>query len=330
MWEVIETAKAVAEESIHVRINREAVIRFSAKLIEHEIKVPPWDFRHHFFDGSDDSVTWLLLLDTLNFCFWPAQGERRWEIAYGPERLSGYNALAVSLKQAMESGAPITEAEYLTKLSLNELNGILDGWGDLQLMGDMVGAVNELGRVLLDDYNGSTCALVESCNNSALKLTRLLAEKLASFRDISQYKDRKVCFYKRAQIFVADLIGSFQGRSWGNFADADALTAFADYKLPQVLRHLNILHYAQDMALRVDQKFLLDPGSPEEVEIRANTVWAIDLIRRELEEMNRTINPITILRLEAPTSFSDVKGKPDDFSFGSTLSYQARFGYRTA
>ena len=62
----------------------------------------------------------------------------------------------------------------------------------------------------------------------------------------------------------------------------DQLTAFADYKLPQVLRHLGVLKYARDLDLKVDEEVLLNPGGPEEVEIRANTIWAVEGIRREL------------------------------------------------
>jgi hypothetical protein len=60
------------------------------------------------------------------------------------------------------------------------------------------------------------------------------------------------------------------------------LTAFADYKLPQVLRHLGILHYEKELARKVDEGILLEPGGAEEVEIRANTIMAVELIRQEL------------------------------------------------
>jgi hypothetical protein len=136
----------------------------------------------------------------------------------------------------------------------------------------------------LDQYAGQATRLVEEAANSALGLARLLANKLASFRDTARYQGRRVFFYKRAQIVTADLHGAFQGRGWGQFEDMDRLTAFADYKLPQVLRHLGILQYEQDLAERVDSQTFIDAGSPEEVAIRANTIWAVELIRQALEE----------------------------------------------
>jgi hypothetical protein len=99
---------------------------------------------------------------------------------------------------------------------------------------------------------------------------------------VATYKGRKVYFYKRAQIFTTDLHAAFGGKGWGHFEDLDQLTAFADYKLPQVLRHMGILFYAEELARKVDQEILLEAGSVEEVEIRANTIWAVETIRREL------------------------------------------------
>ena len=73
------------------------------------------------------------------------------------------------------------------------------------------------------------------------------------------------------------------GKGWGAFNDMENLTCFADYKLPQVLRQLGILDYTSFLEQNIDRKILLKQGSPEEVEIRANTIWAVDLIRQELE-----------------------------------------------
>jgi len=294
MWKVLDTAKNVAEISRQVRIDKQALVRFSRKLVEDRIKVPPWNYLYHFCDRGEDTVSYLLILDSLNFCFWPKSGNDTWEIRYQSRRLSGYYALAASLKGAIESGVPITRAEYLAGLSLSELKKILAGRGELQLLEHRLKILNELGELLLAEYGGEAYKLVESAGMSAVKLARLLAEKLTSFRDVAEYQGYKVSFYKRAQIFAADLYGSFDGKKWGSFMDMDKLTAFADYKLPQVLRHLGILRYARSLARKVDQKIFLDPKSPEEVEIRANTIRGVELIRQEMDKMGNDLRAFEI------------------------------------
>jgi hypothetical protein len=282
MWEVLETARHVAEKSRRVRINQNALLAFSQNMLETGVQVPPWNYHYHFFDGSEKTVSYLLVLDTLNFCFWPTPGQNKWEVEYETQGLSGYYALAAALKKAIKSGIPLTNAHYLAELSLDEMKHFLDGTGKLQLLRNRLRSLNELGNVLLCDYGGQAFRLVEAAEKSAVTLSRLLAETLPSFHDAAEYCGQKVFFYKRAQIFTADLFGTFESKAWGSFSDMDQLTAFADYKLPQVLRHLGILHYEKALAQKVDHQKCLDAGGPEEVEIRANTIWTVELIRQEL------------------------------------------------
>jgi len=161
-------------------------------------------------------------------------------------------------------------------------------------MDTRVQILNELGRVLVQEYDGNACKLVEAAGNSAVKLARLLAKKFSSFRDIAKYRKHEVFFYKRAQIFAADLHGAFNGKNWGSFKDIAKLTAFADYKLPQVLRHLGVMICKGSLAKKIDQRILLEPGSPEEVEIRANTIWTVELIREELEHRGKILRAFEI------------------------------------
>jgi len=294
MWEVLETAKNVAKKSRQVQINRQALVHFSRKVLADGTEVPRWDSLYHFCGSSEDTVSYLLVLDSLNFCFWPAAGKAKWEIEYESRKLSGYYGLAAALKQAIESGAPITKAEYLAELTIGKLKQILGGQGELPLLEHRLQILNELGQVLLEEYEGQALKLVESAGGSAIRLVRSLVEKFASFRDVAEYQGHKVFFYKRAQIFAADLYGAFDGKDWANFTDIDKLTAFADYKLPQVLRHLAIFDYVQALAQKVDQEIYLEAGCHEEVEIRANTIWAVELIHRELERMGKELRAFEI------------------------------------
>ncbi len=121
-----------------------------------------------------------------------------------------------------------------------------------------------------------------------------MVEAFPSFDDVAVYQGREVRFYKRAQILVADLAGAFDGKGLGTFNDLDALTAFADYKVPQVLRGLGLLVYDPDLAARIDRYDLLPAGSPEEVEIRAATIWACGEVRRALTTQGHTLRAFEV------------------------------------
>jgi len=294
MWEVLETAERVAGKSQLVRIDQQALIGFCEQVGTDDIEVPQWDSFHHYCGNQDETVFYLLVLDSINFCFWAPSGKARWEIEYGSNKLSGYFGLAVALKLAAESGVPITNADYLSRLTMDQLARILGGKGELPLIKERSENLRELGYVLQAEFGGQALKLVEAAKRSALTLVRLLAAKLRSFRDVAEFGGHEVFLYKRGQLFAADLYGAFNGKDWGHFHDIDKLTAFADYKLPQVLRHVGIFNYAESLASKVDQQIQLEPGSPGEVEIRANTIWAVELIRRELTRIGKELKAFEI------------------------------------
>ena len=69
--------------------------------------------------------------------------------------------------------------------------------------------------------------------------------------------------------------------------DIDRLTAFADYKVPQVLRDLGVLRYRDDLAGAIRRRELIPSGSREEIEIRAATIWGCELLRQALTRQDR-------------------------------------------
>lgn len=264
------------------------------------LSMPEWPERYHFFDGSERTVNWMLLLDTLNFCFWGEKGQARWQIAYQGEILNGYWAEAAALRRAVEEGKPLWDAVYLSTIDHRELATIFRGLSadepGIPLFEERLRSAREVGQVLLERFEGEFSHLVEQVRQSGVELALALAEHFTSFRDVATYDHQEVRFLKRAQICVADLHGAFGGESWGAFTDLDQLTIFADYKLPQVLRHYGILVYTPELAARVDNQEQLTPGSAEEVEIRAATIWASELLRRAVARLSE--QPITAAQID--------------------------------
>jgi Queuosine salvage protein len=289
MFEVLATAKNVAEKSRYVRINPEALKEFSQELAKGGIPSPSWDAEHHFQGNEEETIAYLLAVDTVNFCFWPPPGESKWEISYKGKVYSGYYGLSVSFEKAIDSGIPLTNASFLASLTLKQLEDVFLGTGVLQLTEERLRNLQEMGRVLLDKYNGLASNLAAAAGGSAIKLVRNLAADFSSFRDRAAYHGEDVFFYKRAQLFVADLHGAMAGKGLGSFRDMKELTAFADYKLPQVLRHVGVFEYSPGLTEKVDRMIPLDPGSEEEVEIRASTIWAVDLIRQEMKRLGKEV-----------------------------------------
>lgn len=59
---------------------------------------------------------------------------------------------------------------------------------------------------------------------------------------------------------------------------------FADYRVPQILRHLNILTYSEHLGKLVDGNVEMAYSSGEEICIRAATVIAVEMIMAKIKE----------------------------------------------
>ncbi len=298
---VLSSTRVVVEQGEHVWIAPEGVERLSKQWVhEYAYEAPSaslWDNTYHFFDDSERTVNWLLLLDALNFCFWAEKDKERWRISYQGKTLNGYWAEAAALTRAVEDGLPLWDAEYLSTISEDTVASIfrpIEESDPIPLFEQRVANIREVGRILLESYQGQFAQAINQTHNNAVALVQLLARNFSSFNDIVSYRNSEVRFFKRAQICVADIYGSFAGKQWGAFTDLDKLTIFADYKLPQILRHYGVIEYAPTLAERVDRKEILEAGSEEEIEIRAATIWACELLRRAMQQQGYKMNALTI------------------------------------
>jgi hypothetical protein len=261
-----------------------ALGRLADTLAQRFDPAPSWQHPLHWRGDREQTANYVLVLDALNFCFWP---EPRWRVEYDQQLYDGYRALAAALRRAIERGSPVWDASYLAQITAPQLGDLLAGQGIVPLLEARAAHLREAGQGLLAHFDGRFSVAVERAARSAATLVRLVVEHFPSFDDVATYAGQEVRFYKRAQLLATDLAGAFGGRDLGEFDDLDQLTAFADYKLPQVLRWYGALVYAPELADRIDRREELPAGSPEEVEIRAATVCAVEELASRLASVGR-------------------------------------------
>jgi hypothetical protein len=248
-----------------------------------------WDHPCHFFDGTGETVRWIFTLDVLNHCFWPDLGEPTWAVPYAGGLHSGYWGLAASLKRALESDYPITDPAYLAQITSHDLQHIFSGEGSIPQFAERLENLREAGSVILTRFGGDLISLLSRASGSAVQLVLEIVSAFPSFRDEATCRGRKVYFWKRAQIFASDLFAAFGGKDFGYFTDIEHLTAFADYKLPQVLRELGIISYDPALAAGIDAFLYLAPGCEQEIEIRAMTIWAVEEIKKAFAQTGQNV-----------------------------------------
>jgi hypothetical protein len=290
-----------------VRIDTAAVELIAAQIPALDAASETWEDDLHFRDGTWRTAGWVLALDALNFCFWSDDPDRRWRVAYGGTVYDGYWALAGALRRAVDEGVALWDAETLSHLTPDAVRHMLRpvdaDTPEIPLFEKRVEHLNELGQGLLafsrmraspDGHDEPAALFVASANRSAATLVEQAVTWVPSFDDVASLGGNEVRFYKRAQILAADLAGAFGGEGLGAFDDLPVLTAFADYKVPQVLRRLGALVYEENLAGRIDRREHLPAGSAEEIEIRAATIWACELIRQALAARGETRTAVAI------------------------------------
>ncbi|MFH1610180.1 MAG: queuosine salvage family protein, partial [Candidatus Bipolaricaulota bacterium] len=107
----------VVRRACWVSVNPVGITALAEKM--RDLPAVTWDGRYHFRGEEELTLRYLLVLDALNFCFWPplprgGEGDGKWSVA-GPhgERLTGYFALAHALRRAAEEDAPFFEPRAL-------------------------------------------------------------------------------------------------------------------------------------------------------------------------------------------------------------------------
>eukprot|EP01084_Bolivina_argentea_P210539 358318_1 len=258
----------------------------SDKYIKQSIEQLQWrKDSYHYFNQNDIELTlrFILVLDSLNFCFWPLQNYE-------------YKHLGLGLKYALENDK--TAFDPFKLISLNEIT--LSKWllskfnngnnnTKIPLIEERVRLLNEIGRILYYEYNNKVENFIKSANGSAIKLVELMTKKFRGFADhcVWPINGKQVFLYKRAQIFVADVYAAYEGKSIGKFNDINELTCFADYRVPQLLRGLNILKYSKRICDIIDKKELIYAGSKDEILIRAGMICAVEKLKHKLNEKRR-------------------------------------------
>jgi Potential Queuosine, Q, salvage protein family len=261
----------VAERARLVRIDEAVVAEYAATLTPAPDPPAP-DPVTELTDGSaEDRAAFFVCLDAINFGsgWWPTIRKRPGH--------SGYFTIAAGLTERFrEAGA--WSADELRAISAASIAAVLDQDSDHPLMDDYAAALRDVGEHVAAEHGGSFLAVVEAAGGSAPALAALLAGWHA-FADVSTYDGREVPFYKRAQIAAADL-----DRAGVVPLDGiERLTAFADNLVPHVLRLDGVLRLDPVLTAAIDAGELLQHGSPEEVELRACAVHAVERLSAATE-----------------------------------------------
>ena len=266
MDELRQACATVAGRAHSVTVVTEAIPAYAAALaalvrVDTDTDPPPATAAER-----EARAAYWLTMDAVNFGsgWFPTLRKR--------DGLSGYNTIAAALRDRFDSHGAWSAAQ-LTRLDAATLGPILGQEPDHELIALYAASLRDLGEHVSAGHDGRFAAISDAAEGSAVALARRLGT-WRSFSDVSRYEELTIPFLKRAQIAAADL----HRAGVAHFEDLPRLTMFADNLVPHVLRLDGILAFDADLVARIDREELIVHGSPEEVEIRACALHAVELL----------------------------------------------------
>ncbi|MBV9193164.1 MAG: hypothetical protein JO168_03385, partial [Solirubrobacterales bacterium] len=263
MDELRAACARVAERAASVRIATERIAAYAAGL---PALAPAAGADREPPGSREERAAFWLTLDAINF------GSGWFPTLRKPEGRSGYQTIAGGLRRRFEDAGPWSARE-LADIEAAAIARVLGQDPRHELMELFAGSLRGLGARVLAQAGARFAAVADSAGGSAVALALHLGG-WPCFADVSFYDGLTVPFLKRAQIAVADL----HRAGVAELADLDRLTMFADNLVPHVLRLDGVLRFDPALVAAIERGELIAHGSPEEVEIRACALHAVELI----------------------------------------------------
>lgn len=161
--------------------------------------------QHHPKPCDKNGIEWIFVIDTLNFCFWTPGNATKWQVCGE----TGYFALCAAINRAQRNGIDITNANYYSKITCEELAEILRGDDNetkVPLLEERVKCLHEVGSILIEKYRGKFETCLAEADHSARRLLHIITDEFPCYRDEAEWNGVGVSLYKRAQILIGDLV----------------------------------------------------------------------------------------------------------------------------
>ena len=272
---IIKSCKYVTNNSKSVKINETNLDKFIGKIkkieTEHWLAFSPYNLLDL---PTETIINFLLVYEAIDFSFW---GNPKWTIDTDNGKEDGSIALLYAiLKYVKERNT--TDFSNITK---DEFREILKGNVEIPLFEERYHIIRDVSKIVNENMNGNFYEFIKGITID-MELFNIIIKYFPNFKDERKYREKTIYFYKLAQLLTSDILHIRELKE-NIKVDYSHLVGCSDYKIPQVMRGLGILEYSDKLSNIIDNKKEIEVNSEYEVEIRANMLVAIDLIKKKLE-----------------------------------------------
>jgi hypothetical protein len=261
-----------------------------------EFAKPDGSMLFDFGNDPDVLMDFTLVVNTMNFAFTDFSTGVKFETDYMGKRWCDSEAMVACIHRAINAEIPFFSGEYLSKVTRKDLESVFSGTIEMPMLDERVVLFNEVGRVLVEKYQGRYSNFVRSCASRLYANGDGLLERLTTefprFRDVSMYHGSEVHIFKLAQLGIWGMHLALSPRGAWKLEDADNLTAFADYIVPVGLRVMNIFEYTPELEKQINSLVEVKRDSEAEVELRASSIYVIAKLTEEINKRRPGMEPL--------------------------------------
>ncbi len=273
--EIIKSCKFVSNNSKSVKINETRLNEFIKRIEKVETKHWLSFSPYNLLDLSTETIiNFLLVYESIDFSFW---GNPKWTIDTNDGKEDGSIALLYAILKYVKD-KNTTDFSNITK---EEFRKILKGNTEIPLFEERYKIITSVSRIVNEKMNGNFYEFIKNINTDT-ELFDIIVNYFQNFKDERIYEDEDIHFYKLAQLLTSDILHIRELKEKIR-VDYSHLIGCADYKIPQVMRGLGILEYSDELSYIIDNRKEIEVNSEYEIEIRANMIIVIDLIKKKLD-----------------------------------------------
>lgn len=284
----MDNIEYVVKSSNNIKINKNKIESLINNIKNYNYE--HWSHKENIFKllNEKELIIFSFILESLNFCFWP---NYNWKIEYNNKEYFGSDTLLYTLLNATNKG--------IIKLNINDLNSLSKNDFDLLMKNN-----NQYPNMMEERYKSFKETINTIYNNknfwcelfsikSDLEMEKYISSKFDNFKDISKYKERSIIFNKRCRLLIADLF-YVSKTIRTNINNINNIMGCADYSLPRFFRENGVFEYSDKLAKTIDKGIEIEHNSDCEIEIRAATLYALEIIKKELRKKNVVVNSIEL------------------------------------
>lgn len=299
---VLESVTNVVKNSQLVKINESKLIDVANWMAYEEFATPDGSLLFDFGNDPDTLMDFTMVVNTMNFAFTDFSTGVKFETDYLGRRWCDSEAMLACLHRAVNSGIPFFTGDYLASVTKESLASVFSGTIEMPMLEERKEIFNEVGRVLVEKYQGSYHNFVRSCAPRLYAGGEGLLERLViefpRFNDVSTYQGREVQIFKLAQLGIWGMHLCLAPRGHWKLEDPENLTAFADYIVPVGLRVMGIFEYAPELEAHINSLTEVKRDSDAEIELRANSIYCIARLTEEINKRRSNMTPLLMPQVD--------------------------------